>query len=267
MNLEIMRVWRSEMEISVSADKQYMQHSSEDIDIPSHELAGNASRGMHTPHVSLPQTPLWYSIIDDDGYVFVDSAKAMLSSHDAYFYDRFVRRKNRRQGMIPASNPNSDREEHRRSVNEAMMWNPNQVPATVTGQLHYYGTNMFLNGGPGYFFNHRALSQLTAQRIDDCILKNREITAGDAMGGVCLQSAGAHAIASFGVFNEDIEECFQRRCNMNVPFPVSFHRQVRLNGTIYALEMLYRLRADRGELVHWEDLRILAGRSDFKKRN
>ena len=270
MNLEIIRIWRSEAE----RDEVAVHHRND------------------------VRRPQWYGILDDDTYVFVDSLKAALSDIRRFLIkQRFpqaakemevediMRRKlaaSRGNGAksLPLLPPDTD--DYRTNY---------QLPPIIAGLWYFYVyarrimkplypptfnrvTTNFVFGGTGYFFNRDAMMPLNNSFIDYC-RDHINLGAGDAIATICMQEALAGPVDQYKdgrqpaieimnmphMVNKPLSECSTEKatCHAEAPFPVSVHRLVTTspNGLsdAFAARAIYEMRKARGELVHWNDIK------------
>ena len=262
-NLEILRFWRLEAE--------------------AREEVGVVADGSGRDAVRFD----WNYIMDDDGFVFVDNAKAML-----WYLDREDRRRSaeaaaERIAAAAAAAHKAVTAAKGRNTTSSASSAPRSVPPIIappvptphtpednatytpmlTGHLHVLMSKnenlTFPNGGPGYAFNHAALMLLNMSHIGNC-LDRYNFWSGDAIAGGCLTSAGATLIGSFGTYNGQFERCFTTvQCQNRGPFPVAFHKMYGGARTLHIARELYEQRRSRGQLLRWLDLVKAFNRTEF----
>ena len=251
-NLEILRYWRLEAE--------------------AREEVGVAADGSGREAVRFD----WNYIIDDDGYVFIDNARAML-----WYLDR----EDRRRTAAAAEAKTKDAAEAWNKAIAAALANSTAAPLTLptvtpppvpyysqenatytpmlTGQVFGLSGVNFANGGPGYAFNHAALLRLNTSHIVGCLDKYN-FWAGDAVAGGCLTSAGVKLIGSYGTYNDRLERCFTEfQCQQWGPFPVAFHKLYGGARAMHIAREVYEQRRARGQLLRWLDLVKAFNRTEF----
>ena len=237
--------------------------------------------------------PQWYSMIDDDGYVFVESAKAFLldvergdTKHSgqhkkAWFFSMLEARANARRNEVIAFREASavaadSTSDSVKGKGAALLYPPHLTPehrAATEGTEHTYGhhtgpilagvsffyqvgnaTGRFVNGGPGLYFNRAAL-EVTGPSIDQCEGKFTIDGAGDMALSRCMTEAGVVIHGRRSICNEPFEVCLGWRHHEQSSFPVGAHRIVA-NGPkgLHKARAIYEARRERGELVHWNDI-------------
>ena len=160
----------------------------------------------------------WYSIMDDDGYAFLQSMRTTLFAFG------------RERGM--------------------------ERPAHVGHPMSsYFGARAIVHGGPGLHFNVAALKQLTFPYVESCEKRFRS-DAGDVVSGLCMSFLNIPVSRLRQVtWMDPVRAIRDMWFDYSGAYPAAFH-EVRNTRTAARLATIERLRAERGEIPSWDDVLV-----------
>ena len=255
INLEVLRFWRAEHEAEEDGRAEVAAGKVAESDLPAWlraertkrsrafgiastianlanydggNMRGQSSGGVAVNAIAVTNDgPMslhsvdWYSVMDDDGYAFLESIRTVLATFQ-------------------------------RAGGDDWATKPVLMGHSVRGIL----VHPIAHGGPGFHFNKAALERLSMRVLDSCGEKYGRFDAGDGVSGYCLSSVGAPLVEMPHVHcylpDRAIGEFWWDRKS---PFPAAFH-QARGPQTFERFAAVERLRAAAGHLPTWDDVLV-----------